>query len=167
MELEKNDITNVIELSTLRINKEIFEQIKNKIIDALNKIGISNTDMSIYYERHSNGTSILAIKLSPGNDSDMNNYMINGCMVEYRNNNLSCDIGFHANAKVGQNAMKIANMINQDIILFFEKIEKDFFDKDLTDIELSIRILLGTQIEKTSSSKKNNIRTKIRSLLKR
>lgn len=158
------DCKGLAELPTININAEIFEQIKYKIIDTFNQLGIDKDGMSIYYERHTNGSSILAIKLSDGNDADFSNYMINVCVVEYRNNKPSYDIGLHANAKVSQNAMHIANSITKDIIAFFKSLEKDLFDKNLSYIEFSLRIPLGAPKEKLPLPKKNNFKTRIRRL---
>jgi len=120
--------------------------------------------MSIYYERHNNGSSILAIKLSHGDDFDMSNYMINCCLVEYCHNKPSCDIGFHSNAKVGQSAIHIANAITKDIVAFFDSLEKDLFDKKLSSIEFSLRLPLGNSIEKLQLPKENKLKARIRRL---
>ena len=167
MELIKFDNSNnidIIELNTLNINLEIFETIKNKIIETFNKIGLSTDEMSIYYERHMNGSSILAIKLSKDEDFDMSNYMINGCLVEYHNNEVFCDIGFHADKKVGQRALDIARTNTKDIINFFKALEQEVYDQGLSNIELSLQLPLDTYKE---NEKCNRSKSKIRSLLKK
>ena len=167
MELIKFDNSNNIdisELNTLNINLEIFETLRNKIIETFNKIGLSTEDMSIYYERHSDGSSILAIKLSKGEDFDVADYMINGCLVEYYNNEVSCDIGFHADKKVSQKAMHIANRNTNNIILFFKKLEQEIYNNGLSNIALSLQISLDNYKEKEESRRD---KSKIRSLLKR
>lgn len=158
-----NDI-DISELNTLNINLEIFETIKNKIIETFYKIGLATDDMSIYYERHTDGSSILAIKLSKGEDFDMVNYMINGCLVEYYNNEVMCDIGFHADKKVAQKALNIARINTKDIINFFKTLEQEIYNNGLSDIELSLQIPLDAYQEKEKS---NRGKIKIRSLLKR
>lgn len=154
----------VSELNTLNIDSKIFETIKNKIIETFNKIGLSTQNMSIYYERKVNGSSILAIKLSKGEDFDMTNYMINGCLVECYNSEVLCDIGFHADKKVSQKAMIIANQNTQDIIHFFQTLEQEIYNKELSNIELSLQIPLDVYQEK---EKTNRGKSRIRSLLKR
>jgi len=167
MELIKFNNSNNIdisELNTLNINLEIFETIKNKIIETFNKIGLSKDDMSIYYERHADGSSILAIKLSKGEDFDMNNYMINGCLVEYHNNEVMCDIGFHADKKVSQRALDVARTNTKDIVHFFKTLEQEIYDEGLSNIELSLHLQLDNYKEKENPNKG---KSKIRSLLKR
>lgn len=167
MELIKFNNSNNIdisELNTLNINLETFETIKNKIIETFNKIGLSTDDKSIYYERHRDGSSILAIKLSKGEDNDMTNYMINGCLVEYYNNEVSCDIGFHADKKVSQRALTVANKNTKDIIHFFKTLEQEMYNEGLSNIELSLQIPLDNYQAKEKS---NRGKSKIRSLLKK
>lgn len=167
MELVKFNNSNNIdisELNTLNINLEIFETIKNKIIETFNKIGLSTDDMSIYYERHADGSSILAIKLSKGEDFNITNYMINGCLVEYHNNEVFCDIGFHADKKVSQRALEVARINTKDIILFFKTLEQEIYNNGSSSIELSLQIPLDDYKEK---EKPNNGKSKMRSLFKK
>ena len=169
MELVKFSNNNHIEISelhTFNINPETFEMIKDKITETLKKLGISTNDMSIYYERHSNGSSILAIKLSEGEDFDMTNYMINGCLVEYHDNEVMCDIGFHADKKVSQRALIIANKNTKDIIHFFKTLEQEIYNNGLSNIELSLQIPLDIYQKKEKSKTMRN-KPKIRSLFKK
>lgn len=145
-EFSDNKELELSELHTLNIYSEI-KKFKEKIINTFKQINLSTNEMSIYYERQSNGSSILAIKLSQGDDYDEKNYMLNGCLTEYYDNEVLCDIGFHANAKVSKYAMQIANKNSKDIVLFFKKIEKEIFDKGLSNIEISIRIMLSNSEE--------------------
>ena len=163
-EFNTSESLEMLELSSSKINEDPFVKIKQKILLIFNKLGINVDTKSIYYERHNNKQSILAIKISNGKDFDMSNYMINYCITNYSNNKPSCDIGFHANAKVGQSAMHIANNITKDIIDFFETVEKDLFDKNLTSIDFSLTIPLDDSIVQKTIPKKNNFKTRIRSL---
>lgn len=150
------------------ISSKEFELIKEKIINTFNILNYNTDNMSFYYERHSNGSSILAIKLSNGDDQDMDNYMVNGCLVEYRDNNKpSCDIGFHANAKVSKRAMYLANILNEAIISFFENVEEELFKNNLTNIECSVRIPIGNIVKNSQIKKENKLKRRLLCLFKK
>lgn len=156
------------ELKTSQINEEIFIKIKDKIITILKQLNIETENLSLYYERHNDSSSILAIKLINGDDLDINNYMVNWCMTNYYSDNkILCDVGFDAKAKVGQIAMAVANTITEDMIMFFEDLEKDLLNKNLSSIEFSLRIPLCNHVEKFSLPKENKFKSKIKSLFKK
>lgn len=163
MEVIKFNINNqtISELDIAKINSKEFQTLKEKIIHTFNLLNYPKEDMSIYYERHSNCSSILAIKLSKGNDEDTTNYMINICKSEVRSKEIICDIGYHANAKISKRAVCIANLITKDIITFFETVEQELLNKNLHHMTFSV--LIPLEMQKTASQKKNKL--KIRSLL--
>ena len=68
----------------------------------------------------------------------------------------------HADAKVGQKAMNIANMISRNIVEFFNKMEKYYLDNGMVDTEISFRIPLSEDFKKETSQDNG-----VRSLIKR
>lgn len=141
MEFE-NESLELAEIVEFNINEKNFKEMVEIVNDAFQRLSINPNGMSIYYQRNSNGTSILAIKVTQGDDSDTDNYMINGCNVNYYSNDLTCDVYLHANAKSAQKASNLASYISRYIVTFFEKVERDLLDKKLIDLEMSLRMPL-------------------------
>lgn len=130
------------------IDKDIFNGITEKIISCMSQLGIDLEDKSIYYQRYSNKTSILAIKVSKGEDTDIANFMFNGCDANYFGQCSTCDVYLHAEAKSGQPSMKIANMISSDIVDFFNMIEGELAINGFSDSEIFIKIPLSDRVVK-------------------
>ena len=166
MELEQIDIINhnkLTELIPLEINIENFNHITEIIRIALNRLKINTEDLSIIYQRHTDGTSILAIKVCNGDNNDLENYMFNGCNVDYYQDSLSCDVYLHAKSKASKNSVNLSNLISKEIINFFEEVEKELLKKDLKNLELYVKIPLNNQAKR----KEKGIKRLIRSLLKK
>lgn len=156
MELSNFKVEESRELSvddTLDIDNEIFKSIVDKISYCLKKLDVSLEDKSVYYQRNANKTSILAIKVCNGDDSDTTNFMFNGCDATDYAKYMSCDVYLHADKKVGQVSMSIANMISHDIVDFFSAIEGELAIKGLSDSELFVRISLASEIKKKEDGK--------------
>lgn len=166
MEIEQLDIINhkkLPELIPLEINIENFNHIVDITRIALNRLKINTDDLSVIYQRHEDKTSILAIKLCSGDDNDLENYMFNGCDVEYFKDSVSCDVYLHANSKISKQTINLSNMISSEIISFFENVEKDLLGKNLINIELYIKMPLGNLNKK----KKPGVKKLIRSIFKK
>lgn len=143
------------------INIDNFIKIKEIILKAFKIAKINPDNKNIYYQRQSNGSSILAIKVENGLDDDLSNYMINGSVVNYYRDRLSCDVYLHADSKSAQKSLDIARLITKDIVKFFEETEEELLLKSQTNSEFSIRIPLS---EIKEQSKKDQT---TKSLLKR
>lgn len=130
----------ITELKSLNVNKQNFNRITTIVKNTFRKLGINLENASIYYQRNKNLTSVLSIKVSQGDDNDVNNYMFNKCSVNYNQDELFYDISLHAKAKSKQNSIYIANLITKDIIEFFKKIEQELFQNNQSDLELSLKI---------------------------
>lgn len=122
-----------------------FEKILLEIEDVFKKIGININTKYLYYERKKNGTSILAIQLLNGNKNDKSNYVIFGCKASLNvkiASIVSCDVYIHADAKSGNYAQKIINLMSKQIIEFFKHIENDLYRKKQFKKEMSFWFLL-------------------------
>ena len=168
MQLDRLNATNNIELeelTNLNINIKYFERITEIIKLTFQKLRINPEGMSIYYQRYQNSTSVLAIKVSQGDDSDTQNYMFNGCSVEYYKNDLFCDVYLHAKAKSGKISSNIASLISKDIVEFFNNVEKDLLKNNLTNIELSLKIELSKNNKKDDKQKETKIKRLVKSII--
>lgn len=167
MELSKFKVEESTELalfdSTI-VDENIFIDIVDKIILSMNSLGISLEGKDVYYQRYANKTSILAIKVSNGEDSDVANFMFNGCDASEFERYMSCDVYLHAEAKSAQTSMKIANMISSDIVDFFNTLEGELVLNGNFDNEFFIRIPLCTKEKK---KKENNILQLIKNIFKK
>ena len=148
-----------------------FEKIIPEIEIIFKRIGININNKYLYYERKKNGTSILAIQLLNGNKNDISNYMIFGCSTfissGIANKNVCCDVYLHADAKSGNYAQNILNIMSKQIIEFFEYIENDLCRKTEVTKEISFLISLN-QVKTTSSGdERNNIKAKLLSIFRK
>lgn len=147
-----------------------FEKILFEIEDVFKKIGININTKYLYYERKKNGTSILAIQLLNGNKNDKSNYVIFGCKASLNvkiASIVSCDVCLHADAKSGDYAQKILNVMSKQIIEFFETVENDLCRRNELTKEISFLIPLGQEKIFSSSNEQNNIKTKILSIFRK
>lgn len=170
MELSKFKVEESTELSVLQtidIDENIFLDIMDKVISCMTRLGIKLDDKSVYYQRYANKTSILAIKLGKGEDSDTNNFMFNGCDATYFNGDRSCDVYLHANKKIGQEAMNMANMMSSDIVEFFNTIEGELALNGLSDSELFIRMPLSKDKDKKNGKKGNRLLKVVKNMFKK
>ena len=152
-------------------NYKWFEKIIPEIIKTLNRINIDNSNKYLYYERKKNGTSILAIQLINGNKNDISNYIVFGCSTfisgEIINKNVCCDIYLHAEAKSGNYAQKIINIMSKQIIDFFENVENDLCRKNELTKEISFLVSLNQEKIISATDEKNNMKSKILSIFKK
>ncbi len=149
------------------LDESIFTNIIDKIIMCMTSLGINLDDKSVYYQRLTNKTSILAIKLCSGEDSDTNNFMFNGCDASYFNGHGSCDVYLHANKKIGQEAMKMANMMSRDIVDFFDTVEGELAIKGFSESELFIKIPLVREKEVKKENKDNRVLKFVKNIFKK
>lgn len=139
------------------IDQYLYEENFNELINAVEEIfSLSNINLSnshIYYERKSNKTSILAIKVTEGNNQDKENYIFFGCSAFPRTNDVDCDVYIHADAKSSKNANKFLSSSNHGSVItnFFEQLEKRLLKDKNTDLELSFILPLKIGKEKTLS----------------
>lgn len=133
---------NYSDINDLNINNKPFEQITGIIKDAFTTLKYGKDNMNVYYQRYKNGSSILAIKVLDGDEFDITNYMFNGCSIVYYNNKISSTVSFHSDKRATHRSMAIANLISDDIILFFREVEEELLDKNLRDLEMSLKLPL-------------------------
>ena len=166
MNFKKIDVSNckeLTDLSSVDINIQEFYRIIEIIKLALKSIGVNLEGMQVYYQRNVDTTSILAIKVSQGKDSDIDNYMFNGCKAWKHGSNVSCDVYMQSEAKSAQKSMKLANLISRDIVDFFDEIENDLLKNNKFDLSLSLIMPLDIKKEK----EENNIKKLVKRILKK
>ena len=154
-------------IQEIELEEGIFTDILDKICMNMSRLGIQLDDKCVFYQRYANKTSILAIKLCKGEDSDTNNFMINGCDATFFNGHSSCDVYLHANKKVGQQAMNMANMMSRDITGFFDTIEGELVLKGLSNSELFIRMPLVKETEVKKDNKQNKVLKFVKNIFKK
>ena len=164
----QNEILNqIIKLEDYKL----FEKIVPEIKAIFRKIGIDSNNKYLYYERKKNGTSILEIQLLNGNKNDVSNYMVFGCrsLIDstFTNKSVCCDIYLYADAKSGNYAQNILNVISKQIIEFFEYIENDLCIKNELTKEISFLIPLNQEKMISSSDDKKNIKAKILNIFRK
>lgn len=164
MNLDKFSISNCIELIDLtNINNEEFYKIIEIVASTFERININPKDKKIYYQRNSDATSILAIQVMDGSDSDINNYLFNGCEACIYGSNVNCDVYIHSKAKSGQNSSKLVNLISRDIIQFFEKTEEELLKNNNFNLSLSLMMPIDIKKEK----EQRNIKKFVKSIFKK
>lgn len=148
-----------------------FEKIIPEIEAVFKRIGININNKYLYYERKKNGTSTLAIQLIDGIKNDISNYMVFGCRSfvsgTFINKNVCCDIYLHADAKSGNYAQKIINIMSKQIIQFFEFVENDLCRKNELTKEISFLVSLNQEKIISAPDEKNNMKSKILSIFKK
>ena len=145
------------------IDMQNFNYIIEIIRNAFKRLNINPEGKSIYYKRYTNGKSVIAIKVSQGDDNDISNYMFNGCDAFWG----KCNVYMHSKPKSSQKSMNIANLISKEIVLFFEKIEHNLSKNNLSDIEFSIKIPLTKELDTKLISKKSKIKKLIKNMFSR
>ena len=170
MELSNFKVENSVELSVINsvdLDESIFRDIIEKIINCMKMLGIRTDDKSVYYQRNANKTSILAIKVGNGEDGDVANFMFNGCDATDYARYMSCDVYLHADKKVGQASMEIANMISNDIVEFFNTMEGELALKGLSYTELFLRIPLESEQKEKNNNNENRLLRMVRNIFKK
>lgn len=164
----QNEIMNQI---TRLEDYKLFEKIIPEIEVIFKRLGININNKYLYYERKKNGNSILAIQLINGNKNHISNYMVFGCNTfisgEIINKNVCCDIYLHADAKSGDYAQKIINIMSKQIIDFFENVENDLCRKNELTKEISFLVSLNQEKIISAPDEKNNMKSKILSIFKK
>ena len=112
----------------------IFNSLLKYAEITLKSLGINTDKKQIYYQRHKNNTSMLAIKLNEDDDKDEKNYLIFG--AEKISSSL-CNVCFHADAKISQLGMDFASR-SQWVSTFFNNIEKQLEGNNNHDLEINL-----------------------------
>ena len=124
MELNKIDMNSINETKDLEnIDINEFDRIKEVLKEALKRTGINPESMKMFYQRNEDATSVLALQVTSGLDSDVANYMINGCKAWNHGTSVNCDVYLHAEAKSAQKSVRLASLITKDVVSFFENVE--------------------------------------------
>ena len=166
MNLENFYITNTKNINYINEQSQIIEPLKKiitKIQNAFNILNIDNHNMYIHYQRQSDKNSILAIKVTPGDNNDKSNYMFTGCNPSYYNNQVLCDVYMHADAKSAQRTIELSRIISKDITNFFKEVEKIIYENNEFEKEFSIII----PMENKSEIKKNESKQQSKTLSKK
>ena len=83
---KNNAFLELAELENSEIDlKEFYKLIKIVKLTFI-KNNFNTNNINIRYQRLSNANSILAIKVMPGEDDDLENYMVNGCKTTIQDN---------------------------------------------------------------------------------
>ncbi len=151
MDLSKFKVEESTDIALVnQVDEVIFSNILDKIRICMMELGISLEGKSVYYQRNADRTSILAIKLCNGSDSDTTNFMFNGCDAREFYKYASCDVFLHADGKISGRAVNVANRISNDIVEFFNTIEGELVLKELYDSEFFVSIPLERNKDKSS-----------------
>ena len=115
--------------------------------------------MYVYYQRQNDKNSILAIKVTQGDNNDKRNYMFTGCNPSYYDNEVLCDIYMHADAKSAQRTIELSRIISKDITNFFKEIEQNIYENNELEKELSIIIPIKNKSEIEKNQSKQHFKT--------
>lgn len=149
----KNDIS----INEIIPNDYILELL-NVVNAAFTTLGFEQNGMSMFYQRISNATSILGIKVCHGDDNEHKNYMLVGCEPTYSNNKIFCNVFLHANKKAALKAERLIPLINHDIIVFFEKVESQLLEMNLIDLKIDFRVPLLYEQEESKAHNNSILR---------
>lgn len=132
--------TDDIALDKMVVNAEIENPIIDLFIKKINivykKLGINPKNKKLFYKRNSKGKSILGIQLDE--EDDLTSYLVFDCSVEGQNYNLFCNIDFHADKKISMLAIRVANLIFEDVNSCFEDLEYEFNSDPRTPKEYAL-----------------------------
>ena len=157
MELNLNT-KELVKLDDINFDTGEFYKIMEVFKIALRKNSINPEGMQMIYQRKEDATSILAVQVTNGLDNDISNYMINGCQAWKRDNDVSCDVYLHAEAKSAQKSVRLASIVTKDIVSFFENVEKELIKNGLYDISISMMMPLEETKEKEETGVKKLIK---------
>ena len=157
MELNLNT-KELVKLDDINFDTGEFYKIMEVFKIALRKNSINPEGMQMIYQRKEDATSILAVQVTNGLDNDISNYMINGCQAWKHDNDVSCDVYLHAEAKSAQKSVRLASIVTKDIVSFFENVEKELIKNGLYDISISMMMPLEETKEKEETGVKKLIK---------
>lgn len=163
--MEKFEMSPSLNIENLNINRELFNDLRDLLLVVFNILKININDKIIYYERASDGKSILAIKVLDGDESSKDNYMFVGCNAKYSKDSVTCDVYMHAEAKAGQNCIKISNIISSKLVDFFKNLENDLLEEDLRNIEFSTKIPFVKKVPQLDNSDEPKIKKLFRKMI--
>ena len=148
--------------------KRELQYIKKIVSKSLESIGIPIDDKNIFYKRNPKGISVLGIKLISGDDEDTTNYMLNISKPNIKNNKVCCDIYNHADSKCSKEAVELANLITNPIIIFFSKSENIIYKNSIQDMDIEVRMPLVETTKKLEEDiSKSNLKNKCKKLVKK
>ena len=138
---------------------QITDELENPILDNLipklyvtfKRIGIDTSRKRIFYKRNNQGKSVLGIQIDE--DNELSSYLLFDCSVEGKNFDLFCNVDFHANWKITDQASKLICLMSGEIIDCFENLEYEFNSNPMTPEEY--------EYMKSITKKKDNILSKI------
>ena len=132
--------TDEIVLKNEKINNEVeVEPLDSFILSAkyhLKKIGIDPQSTTFFYTRNNKRASVLGIQLLEGDNEDLTNYLVFDCVPFVHGRDVLCNIDMHASSKISSIGMQFANLSSEDVIKFFNTMEKQLIINGKHDIEL-------------------------------
>ena len=132
--------TDEIVLKNEKINNEVeVEPLDSFILSAKNhlkKIGIDPQNTTFFYKRNNKRASVLGIQLLEGDNEDLTNYLVFDCVPFVHGRDVLCNIDMHASSKISSIGMQFANLASEDVIKFFNTMEKQLIINGKHDIEL-------------------------------
>lgn len=125
MQYNNFNFKNISDVDYNIVDKKALNRVIEVTNKALKSIEINADTMKLLYQRLDNKNSILAIKVIPGKDSEAN-FIFYECKIKG-----SCSVVLH-NDYNGEIATKLAGKLSREVIWFFEKIEKDLNNNDIS-----------------------------------
>lgn len=123
IKFENNNKGNNIEFGT-----EIFERLVLKVKAVAPVLKMKEEDLYFYYERFPDNTSLLALKIKEGKN-DRKAFALIGCNSYIMNKKVYCNVEMYSDS--GKEAMKMANLLVNDIVQFFQDLENEIYEKNI------------------------------------
>ena len=132
--------TDEIVLKNEKINNEVEVAPLDSFIllakNYLKKMGINSQSTTFFYKRNNKKASALGIQLLEGDNEDLTNYLVFDCIPFVHGKEVFCNIDMHASSKISSIGMQFANLASEDVIKFFNTMEKQLIINGKHDIEL-------------------------------
>ncbi len=132
--------TDEIVLNKEMINNEVeVAPLDSFILSAKNhlkKIGIDPQNTTFFYKRNNKRASVLGIQLLECDNEDLTNYLVFDCVPFVHGRDVLCNIDMHGDSKISSIGMQFASLASEDVIKFFNTMEKQLIINGKHDIEL-------------------------------